>query len=99
MPVKIWIIRSVREALPKTYHQPMGPATDRGIGCVSMGPKLSRRHRRASNHSPIARSYGLIRHPSPEYPARLDNEEPAPPAGLAVLARRSGTGRGEAAPR
>ena len=37
MPVTICTPNSVIDALPKTYHQPIGPATARGIGCRSIG--------------------------------------------------------------
>ena len=41
------------DALPKTYHHPIGPAAPRGIGCISIGPTLSRRLKRASNQARI----------------------------------------------
>ena len=41
------------DALPKTYHHPIGPAAPRGIGCISIGPTVSRRLRRASNQARI----------------------------------------------
>ena len=44
----------VSEALPKTYHQPIGPAAPAGMGCVSIGRMLSRTRSRASNQSPTA---------------------------------------------
>src|SRR5215469_5902524 len=52
--------RSVIEALPKTYHQPIRPAAPRGIGCVSMGRTLARKPSRASSQCPITRSSRLI---------------------------------------
>src|ERR1700704_2541870 len=60
MPVRNWMIRSVREALPKTYHQPIGPAAPLGMGWVSIGRMLSRKPSRASNHSPRVRSRRFI---------------------------------------
>src|ERR1700733_3591998 len=50
MPVRIWIKSKVIDALPKTYHQPSGPESWRGTGCISIGPKLSRRLSRKSSH-------------------------------------------------
>ena len=44
------------DALPKTYHQPIGPATSRGMGCRIIGSRVERRRRRASNQSPTASS-------------------------------------------
>src|SRR5207249_3262304 len=52
IPVRIWIVSIVSDALPKTYHQPIGPANSLGTGWVSIGHKLVRRLRRASNHLP-----------------------------------------------
>ena len=43
----------VIDALPKTYHQPIGPAAPRGIGWRSIGPIVSRRLKRDSNHARI----------------------------------------------
>src|ERR1700681_1548187 len=45
---------SVSEALPKTYHQPIGPAARAGMGCVSIGRMLSRTPSRALNQSATA---------------------------------------------
>src|SRR3954452_16868980 len=44
------------DALPKTYHHPIGPATSRGMGCRIMGSKVERRRKRASNQSTTASS-------------------------------------------
>src|SRR6516164_8280784 len=52
MPVRIWMMSNVIEALPKTYHQPIGPAAPRGIGWVSIGRMLSLKARRKSSHRP-----------------------------------------------
>src|SRR5260370_42606706 len=43
-------------ALPKTYHQPIGPAARAGMGCLSIGKRLSRKRSRASNQSPTTLS-------------------------------------------
>src|SRR4030095_16186894 len=101
MPVMIWIISIVSAALPNTYHQPIGPATDLGIRWVSIGQRLSRRQRGASNHAPIARRHGLLLHSSllTECLARSDSEELESPAGPVPHARLNETTRGAAAPR
>src|SRR4029453_11089272 len=94
----IWIISIVIEALPNTYHQPIGPATDFGTGWVNIGPRLVRRHKRVSNHAPIARSVWLMRDSSQPTTclARSDSEAPESPAGRVALARCSETGHAEA---
>jgi len=46
----------VSDALPKTYHQPIGPATSRGMGCRIIGSRVSRSFSRASNQLPAASS-------------------------------------------
>src|SRR5262245_59564292 len=61
MPVRIWTMKRVSDALPNTYHQPIGPAASRGIGCRIIGSRLSRRRRRTSNQLPTARN--IIRSP------------------------------------
>src|SRR5262245_36678761 len=60
MPVRIWTRRRVSDALPNTYHQPIGPAASRGIGCRIIGSRVSRRRRRASNQLPTARSQRIM---------------------------------------
>jgi hypothetical protein len=47
---------NVSDALPKPYHQPSGPATWRGMGWRSIGSRVSRTPRRASNQLPTAHS-------------------------------------------
>src|SRR5262245_23438519 len=47
---------SVMDALPKMYHQPIGPAAPRGMGCRSIGMRLLRTFSRASNQLPAASS-------------------------------------------
>jgi hypothetical protein len=61
MPVRIWMRSIVIEALPKTYHQPIGPAALRGIGCFSIGSKVARRPNRASTQLPTPRKGGRMR--------------------------------------
>src|SRR5262249_45790022 len=56
MPVRIWMRSMVSDALPKTYHQPIGPATSRGMGCSSIGSRVARTRNRASNQLPTADS-------------------------------------------
>src|SRR5262249_44905763 len=63
--------RSVIEALPKTYHHPIGPAAPRGIGWVSIGRMLARNESRASSHRPTGSSSRLIIGPSPSRRAAL----------------------------
>src|SRR3954453_19762982 len=60
MPVTTWMARRVSEALPNTYHQPIGPAAPRGIGWVSEGRMLDRKARRASSHRPNELSRRII---------------------------------------
>src|SRR5262245_55403922 len=60
MPVRIWTVSSVSDALPKTYHHPIGPAAARGIGCVSIGRRLERTASRVSNQFPMAGSQRFI---------------------------------------
>src|SRR5215471_4227025 len=91
----IWIISIVSDALPNTYHQPIGPATDFGTGCVSIGHRVVPKHKRASNHAPIARSVRLMRNslPPTTYLATLDSVAPESPAGRLEHATCSETGR------
>src|SRR5947209_644623 len=56
MPVRIWSRSMVMDALPKTYHQPIGPAASRGMGCSSIGSRVARTFNRASNQLPAANS-------------------------------------------
>src|SRR6516162_5728231 len=56
MPVRIWSSSKVSDALPKTYHQPIGPAAPRGMGCRIIGSSVSRSFSRASNQLPAASS-------------------------------------------
>src|SRR6516162_4918154 len=60
MPVRIWTMRRVSEALPKMYHQPIGPADPRGMGCSIIGSRAARRLKRASNQLPISRSVRIM---------------------------------------
>src|SRR5262245_14311899 len=53
MPVRIWMSSRVSEALPKTYHQPLGLSRLRGTGCSSIGLRLSPNLRRLSNQARI----------------------------------------------
>src|SRR5262249_56311816 len=66
MPVMIWSSNRVSEALPKTYHQPIGPAAPFGIGWVNIGRMLARTFRRASSQPPTARSQRFIVAPFPQ---------------------------------
>src|SRR5450755_3290592 len=43
---------SVIDALPKTYHQPIGPSIERGTGWSIIGSKVSLKPTRASNQLP-----------------------------------------------
>src|SRR6185312_16866160 len=52
MPVRTCNNSSVIDALPNTYHQPIGPAAPRGIGCRSTGNRLSLKLSRTSNQRP-----------------------------------------------
>src|SRR5262245_3755348 len=54
----------VSDALPKTYHQPIGPAISRGTGWRSIGSRVSRTFSRASNQLPMARSQRFMAAPS-----------------------------------
>src|SRR5262245_517296 len=96
----IWIISIVIDALPNTYHQPIGPATDFGTGCVNIGHRLVPRHKRASSQEPIARSVQLMRYSS--HPtkclARSGSEELESPAGRLRRATCSERGRAAADP-
>src|SRR4051812_33947617 len=65
MPVTTWMARSVIEALPKTYHQPVGPAAPLGMGWVKLGSRLSRKLNRASSQSPTDLNQRLIVGPFP----------------------------------
>ena len=51
---------SVSDALPKTYHQPIGPSIARGTGCRIIGRKVSRKPMRASNQLPIVLSQSTM---------------------------------------
>jgi hypothetical protein len=48
------------EALPKTYHHPLGPAAPFGIGCFIIGKSASRNFNRASNQFPRALNQRFI---------------------------------------
>src|SRR6476646_7470934 len=60
MPLTIWRTRSVTEALPKTYHQPIGPAISFGTGCAMTGPIAAFSPRRNSNQFPTFRSICIM---------------------------------------
>ena len=68
MPVTICSISNVIEALPKTYHQPIGPAAPLGIGWRIIGISVSRTRNRASNQASSALNIGVsFAVPSPLY--------------------------------
>src|ERR1700743_3502683 len=58
------MMRSVSEALPKTYHQPIGPAAPRGMGWGSTGRMRDRTPSRASSHRPTEPNSRLTIGPS-----------------------------------
>src|SRR5262249_24945319 len=64
----------VRDALPKMYHQPIGPAALRGMGCVSIGTMVSRTLIRASNQSVMIRNHFMV--DSSAYLASRERERP-----------------------
>src|SRR5260370_16817644 len=49
-------MRGVSDGLPKTYRQPIGPATSRGMGCRIIGSRVARKRKRPSNQLPTANS-------------------------------------------
>src|SRR5882724_6860374 len=52
MPVMIWMSSIVIDALPNTYHHPIGPSIDRGTGWSIIGSIVSLKPTRASNQLP-----------------------------------------------
>src|SRR5215510_3208799 len=63
MPERIWRTRRVTEALPKTYHQPIGPAISFGTGCAMTGAIAALSPRRDSNQFPTFCSNRFIGRP------------------------------------
>src|SRR5919198_4410978 len=57
MPVTIWITKSIRVALPKTYHQ---LAVVRGTGCVIIGSSVARPPTRWSTQLPTVRMRRIV---------------------------------------
>src|SRR5215472_9682228 len=107
MPVRIWTMSRVSDALPKTYHQPIGPAASRGMGCRIIGSRAARRRKRASNQLPTASSQRFmagflvgVEPVTPDVARYLVGSESAAPGlpaeecrQLVSLGRRSGRGR------
>src|SRR5262245_50695191 len=59
MPVTTCSISKVSDALPNTYHHPIGPAAPLGMGWRIIGSSVSRTRNRASNQTSSALNIGV----------------------------------------